>query len=266
MRPLRRLIERLSRGRSFVRSLPADFDHARLVVSPDAALKYLKPGDSAFSTDLLNFAREFVTSGSNVWDIGANVGVFTFAAAAKAGPTGRILAVEADRWLVGLLERAERINRSAGLVVEVLPAAIADRSGSVKFNVAERGRASNWIESATQRTTAGGSRRTRTVPTLSLDTLLDDGPRPDVVKIDIEGAEVLALQGATRLLGEVRPILYVEVGDEQADAVRTILKDAGYGLFDGDAAVESRTNLDRCARNTLALPREDTGFPCDRST
>ena len=253
---MRRIVERLSRGRSFARNLPADFGGARVVVSPDAALKYLKPGDSAFSVDLLNFARTFVSPGSTVWDIGANVGVFTFASAAKTGPTGNVLAVEADRWLAGLLDRAEKLNRAAGLRVEVLAAAISDKAGSVKFNVAERGRASNWIESASQRTTAGGSRSTRIVPTLPLDALLEDGPWPDVVKMDIEGAEVLALRGANRLLADVRPIIYIEVGDEQSAEVNAILTSADYHLFDGDVPRESRVRLDHCSRNTLAIPRE----------
>ncbi|MDG2022012.1 MAG: FkbM family methyltransferase [Phycisphaerales bacterium] len=226
------------------------------MVSPDAALKYLKPGDSAFSTDLLNFAREFVSPGMTVWDIGANVGVFTFAAAARTGPQGQVLAVEADRWLAGLLDRANHLNRDAGLQVQILAAAVSDRAGYARLHVAERGRASNWIDTATQRTTAGGTRKTNLVPTVTLDDLLDQGPAPDVIKMDIEGAEIMALQGGARLLAEARPVFYVEVGQEQREAVGKILTDAGYHLHDGDASAGSRPRLDHCAKNTLAIPSE----------
>ena len=43
------------------------------------------------------------------------------------------------------------------------------------------------------------------------DFLLDHWPAPDFVKMDVEGAELLALQGAGRLLEEVRPTFYIEV-------------------------------------------------------
>ena len=226
------------------------------MVSPDAALKYLKPGDSAFSTDLLNFAREFVLPGNTVWDIGANVGVFTFSAAARTGPEGQVLAIEADRWLAGLLDRANHLNQPAGLQVQILAAAISNRAGYARLHVAERGRASNWIDSASQRTTAGGTRKTNLVPTITLDDLLDHGPAPDIVKMDIEGAEVMALQGGKRLLSEARPIFYVEVGHEQSDAVGKILTDAGYHLHDGDASAGQRPRLDHRAKNTLAIHSE----------
>ena len=125
-----------------------------------------------------------------------------------------------------------------------------------RLHVAERGRASNWIYSASRRTTAGGTRKTNLVPTVTLDDLLDQGPAPDIIKMDIEGAEIMALQGGKRLLAEARPVFYVEVGHEQSDAVGRILTDAGYHLHDGDAPAGSRPRLDHCAKNTLAIPSE----------
>jgi hypothetical protein len=50
------------------------------------------------------------------------------------------------------------------------------------------------------------------VPTVRMDSLIDRGERvPDVIKIDVEGGEVLALRGGRKLLAEKKPLLLIEV-------------------------------------------------------
>jgi len=90
--------------------------------------------------------------------------------------------------------------------------------------------------------------------TVTLDWLLGWFPAPAVVKIDMEGAEALALRGAERVLGEARPRLLLEVYEQNADEVGAILRGYGYRLFDAEARPEGRTPLSRPAYNTLALP------------
>jgi hypothetical protein len=52
----------------------------------------------------------------------------------------------------------------------------------------------------------------RTVPTVRIDSLIAKGEKaPDVIKIDIEGAEYLALKGGSKLLAEKKPLLLLEV-------------------------------------------------------
>jgi len=75
-----------------------------------------------------------------------------------------------------------------------------------------------------------------------------------VLKIDIEGAEALALPGAQRVLGEVRPRLLLEVYEENASEVGDHLRSYGYQLFRASARPEDRTALARPAYNALALP------------
>jgi FkbM family methyltransferase len=59
----------------------------------------------------MRLAAETVGPGNTVWDIGANLGLFGFAAAVAAGPSGRVLAVEPDTALAGLLRRSAAVNR-----------------------------------------------------------------------------------------------------------------------------------------------------------
>jgi len=251
---LRQLAERLSRGRSFTRHLPAEFDRTPVVVSPDAALRYLKPGASAFDAELLAFAREFVKPGHSVWDVGANIGAFTFAAAQRVGPGGAVLSIEADIWLASLLNRSRSLPANQTKPVEILPAAITDAVGVERFTIAARGRASNALEKIGGRSQMGGTRETVLVPTVTLDMLLEHAKTPDVLKIDIEGAEVLALRGGARLLHEARPVIYIEVGEQQNEEVTAMLHEAGYALFDGDLPAAQRVKISDCTANTLAIP------------
>lgn len=92
------------------------------------------------------------------------------------------------------------------------------------------------------------------IPTLTLDSLLNDFFHPTFVKIDVEGAESLVLNGSYQLLSTVRPLIYIEVGNESNQHITETLKRYEYNLFDGDD-LANRTKRDTCAFNTLAVPR-----------
>jgi FkbM family methyltransferase len=252
---IRSLLERLSRGRVLKRRLPAEHGGHALHVSPDAAMKLWQRDLGAVDPFLLTMAGELVRPGMTVWDVGANVGLFAFAAAFAAGPTGRVLAVEADPWLAGLLQRSAETAPPAYAPVEVLAAAVSDAPGTVELCIARRGRAGNHLSNVPGSTQTGGTREVRQVPAVTLDGLLDRSPAPQppqVLKIDTEGAEILCLRGGARLLREVRPVLLVEVTDENADGVGDLLSGHGYTMF--DAGSSRREPLGRPAWNTLALP------------
>lgn len=248
MSPVRRLIECLSRNRVLKKHLPKDLGGVSFLASPDASLFYWKPG---VQSDLFDFAREFVLPGSVVWDIGANVGLFTFAAAHRAGPAGRVVAVEADLWLAGVLLRSVGMQPPTSAPIEILPVATSDSSGIAVFCIANRGRASNFLAEAGGRSQTGGVRSENHVITITLDWLLEQGPAPNVVKIDVEGAELSVLKGGLRVLAEARPVILCEVG-RATDAVTDLFLKHGYALYDWDSP--SRPRVDRACYNTLALP------------
>ncbi len=169
---------------------------------------------------LLQLAGEVVRAGDTVWDIGANMGLFSFAAAAMAGPGGRVLAVEPDTDLVSLLRRsADGAARHAP--VEILPAAVSGELSVARFHVARRNRATSHL-AGFGTAMAGGVRSTRLVPTVTLDWLAARFPAPDVVKIDVEGAELAVLSGGARVLAAC-PALICEVSGQNAEAVSALL-------------------------------------------
>lgn len=250
----RRVAERLSRGVLVRRRMPRDLGSRPIFLSPDSQLQYLMPRWERASRSLLQAARRYVRPRDRVWDIGANCGVFAVAAAHLVGARGEVLAVEADPFLAAALIRTATHRRNSDLRCGVLCAAASDRQGIARLMIAARGRASNSLQESGHRSQAGGIRYMQPVPTFTLDALSEDLGLPDFLKIDVEGAEEAVLNGARRLLRVHRPRIYVEVGEKQEPAVRKLLCEHDYRLFDGDGS--SDLELDRCSFNTLAVPRE----------
>ena len=249
MKMIRTVLERFSRGVVLKRKFRVGEKQIKLFVSPDAQLKYLKINSSGFDQDLVRVALEHVKPGNIVWDIGANVGTFTFSAASLA-QSGAVLAVEADAWLVSLLRRTASLRDYQSADIKILSAAISNENSVSSFMIAARGRASNALSEAGGRSQMGGVRETHYVPTLTLDTLLNSFEEPDFVKIDIEGAELLALQAASKLINDVRPKFYIEVGENVGSQLHRIFKDAGYSCIDPISGNE----IDSCVENTLFVP------------
>ena len=108
-------------------------------------MRYLGRGMTQADPPLLRLAAEVVRRGDTVWDIGANLGLFSFAAAVAAGPAGRVLAVEPDTVLAGLLRRSAAVN-SGHAPVDVLPAAVSDGLSVARFHVARRNRSTNHLD------------------------------------------------------------------------------------------------------------------------
>ena len=245
---IRRLAELLARGRQFRRRVRVAGRLAPIWVSPDAQLKYLKPGERAFDRDLLELAEQRLGPDDVVWDVGANIGSFSVAAATVA-VSGEVIAIEADIWLAQLLRRTAAEPFFDGRI-KVVPCAVAEGPGVARFVIAARGRASNALEASGGRSQMGGVREVVLVPTLSLDTLLETLPAPSFVKIDVEGAELAVLQGAARLLREVRPSIYIEVDQRFAVEVMALFAAANYIALDP----RSGARLERCLENTLFEP------------
>ena len=248
----RTALEQFSRNRSFMRRLPAAFGRAPIVVSPDASLSYWKP---LLRSTLFDFALEFVKPGSVVWDVGANVGLLTIAAAQQSGAAGQIVAIEADMYLVGLLRRSAALQNETTAQIRVIPAAAYDSVGVASFHVARRGRTTNFLEGLHGSTQTGGVRETVNVVQITLDWLLMHMPKPDVLKIDVEGAESGVLRGGERLLATARPVVLCEANADSRAEVSAILSRHGYRFYDWDAPAHSkRVQMESACFNTLALP------------
>ncbi|MGO8757078.1 MAG: FkbM family methyltransferase [Terracidiphilus sp.] len=252
MPTLRALAKRLSQGRSFRIRLPKEYGACRMFVTPEAGLAYWFPKSAIRRESLLRNAAETIKRGNVVWDAGANMGLFSLAAAGLSGPAGRVFAFEPDTDMVKLIRRSARLNPDAA-PVEVVPCAISDTNSLARFNIANNNRAASFLEGFGTGLT-GGAREVQTVLTVSLDWLAERIPPPDVLKIDVEGAELYVFRGAARLLKAKRPVVLFESQGGNWGEISRGLWDLGYTLYNCDLPPAERKPLASPVFNTLALP------------
>jgi FkbM family methyltransferase len=179
--------------------------------------------------------RRFVRPGDVVYDCGANLGLYDrfLVSTLKAG---RVVAFEPSeenrRFLAANLALGGIADR-----VTVLPLALADEDGVAEFQVDDVQTTSGTLSKVTGGEPSEGRRNLRLAPLAEqvlcrrLDTVArEEGlPAPDVIKIDVEGAEALLLRGAAGTLSGRGPRLVIELhGAAVAREVLELLHAHGY--------------------------------------
>jgi FkbM family methyltransferase len=167
-----------------------------------------------------------VARGAVCVDVGAQAGYFTLLMADLAGPEGRVHAVEPLPSNLALLTQNIGLNGLSPRVSVHGVALGAEAAGEVALRPAYPG-------SMDAARVADGTPDAPRVPVTTLDRLLGDLPRVDVVKLDAGGAEHAILEGAEALLARHRPLLVTE--------------------FDAARPGDARAMLDRLARLYPAL-------------
>ena len=146
--------------------------------------------------------------GNVFWDIGATAGVFTVLAARFVGPNGFCLAVDPSPENARLAK--DQLALNSVTTAAVLEMAIGREPGRMHFSFDHAGSAMGHIGSAKV-----GERQIE-VDIETLDGLAKRFPMPDLIKMDIENAELDALEGAQKLLSMKRTIWLIEIHSPQA--------------------------------------------------
>jgi FkbM family methyltransferase len=171
--------------------------------------------------------------GGRVVDVGANVGYFSLLAARCVGALGHVLAFEPVPVVREHLLENIKLNGFANC--EVRSEALCDRSGET-VNFYEGPRNHRGVSSLRA---LSDSDAVHTVRTMRLDDL-PPGQKPiALIKIDVEGAELLALYGMRQSLERDRPDLIIEVTDSflsqmghSAQMLCHFLKNLGYQMYE----------------------------------
>jgi FkbM family methyltransferase len=148
------------------------------------------------------------------WDIGGHFGYHSLALAAQGA---RVTAFEPNRSNAERFRKNREHNKNLAPAIELRDTALSDQVGEVTFvssNDLSGTSSGSHLASALPPEEAGiySDFERVTVPTAKADDLIADGcEAPKVIKLDVEGAELLVLKGAAKLFKEGRPLLFVEV-------------------------------------------------------
>ncbi len=207
-----------------------------------------------YEPELQNAARKFVRSGMVIYDVGANIGYISLMMAQLSGINGKVFSFEALPNNVQRLQKNIALNQMES-IIKVVPKAVVDISHPVSFLA----HASNAMGKA--RGSAG--REAHYEQEIKVDGLaLDDfvfsegNPAPALIKMDIEGGEVLAVKGMQRILKENHPILFIELhGQEAGRVVWQALSKAGYEILKMERGYARIQTLDQLGWKAYILAK-----------
>jgi FkbM family methyltransferase len=167
---------------------------------------------------------KLVRPGMTVYDVGANVGFLAMISARLTGPGGRVLCFEPVPGNARWIEHNARLNDFGQ--VSVRPEALGGEDGEARFLVSS---VSGWGKLESVGASTGDPAGEILVAVRRLDGLLAGGalPRPDFIKMDVEGAEADVLAGARETLRRDGPTLLIELHGTNEPVARA-LADVGY--------------------------------------
>jgi FkbM family methyltransferase len=210
-----------------------------LVDTSDAMVTPWLVLDGLWESHVTDWMQHHLRPGHVFVDVGANVGYFTLLGASLVGEQGTVIAVEAHPHLAELLRRNVIINGYHGHTTTWQRAAWSEATElklHMRRNFASNSSLGSIGTDALVR--LGDTEEIVGVQAVALDDLLADVPRVDVMKIDVEGAEVHVFTGLARtvaanpalvIMFEWSPAQIEDVGDRPG-ALIDLLTGYGFGF------------------------------------
>jgi FkbM family methyltransferase len=197
------------------------------------------------------FVAEHVKPGFVVYDIGAHIGFFTLLFSSLAGTAGRVYAFEP---LPQNFDRLTANIEANGLSnVEACSLAISDEEGSATLVVDDSSLKGHLAEMK-----PGGAENVVRVEARTIDAMVCHAARiPDLLKIDVEGAEGRVMRGAAQTIQACRPRLIIEIHSVQAG--REVIDGLPIPYLFQSIATGIETRLPAAAGHYFARPSEGRG-------
>jgi FkbM family methyltransferase len=200
----------------------------RILRGPLRGKKWIKgAGPNGYWVGTYEVARlralaDALSLGAVVYDVGANVGIYSLLASLRVGPFGKVYVFEPLERNLLYLRRHLTLNKVQNCVI--LETAVCNKEGTLPFSAAA------WHPSMAHLSPDGEI----SVPSTTLDSCIYGGKGlrpPNVIKIDVEGAEFEVLEGASRALAEFHPTIFLEIHGTQLHAdCRASLLANGYRI------------------------------------
>lgn len=201
--------------------------------------------------DMQAALKAIVRDGMTVYDLGANVGFISMIAARLVGPQGHVVSFEPVPANARQIKYNASLNKFSHVIVR--EEAMSDKEGCATFQVTDF--------PTTGRLDTGGVNEAKTgevtVAVRRLDAVVTEAslPLPDLMKIDVEGAEADVLEGASQTLATARPIMLIELHGTN-EAIKGALESRNYTphiLFSRASITDAHWNA-----HVIAVPRERT--------
>lgn len=175
-----------------------------------------------YELEAQKFFEKIIKEGDIVYDIGAHVGFYSLLASNKVGSNGKIFSFEPLPRNIVYLRKHIDINNIKN--IDVIEAAVFDKEGVVFMD--------DKINSFYAKISDNGDLKIRTV---MLDNLVSSEKLlpPNVIKIDVEGAELSVLKGADFILNKYNPTIFLSMhilNDKIHKNCCNFLRDRGYNL------------------------------------
>ena len=193
------------------------------------------PDQASTLRGLAGLRRHYFGDGVLAVDCGANIGVFTIELARHMKGWGSVISIEAQEFIYYALTGNIAINNCFN--ARAILAAVGDADGSMSIPVLDytaaasfgslelKPSANEYIGQKVDYSEAGMV----DVRLMKLDSLRLS--RLDLLKIDIEGMEIEALNGAAETISKCKPICYVELLKSDATRINSFFSERGYRVF-----------------------------------
>jgi FkbM family methyltransferase len=174
-----------------------------------------------------------IKAGDSVVDVGANIGYMTGIMAVAAGSSGRVEAFEPHPTLKSKLSNnvwswSQQTYKPLLAGIGVRPEAVSDQEGETYLEIPDDFTSNNGLAFLVDKP----STSSLTVRSVRLDSVLTGRPQLDLLKVDVEGAELQVFQGAVKSLSShtIRNIIFEEHRSFPTP-VTTFLQQYGYTIF-----------------------------------
>ncbi|MDF0490487.1 FkbM family methyltransferase [Sphingomonas sp. H39-1-10] len=223
----------LDKGKAAPRTARIEVDGLVLHAPAPPADQPADAGETASRAHLRGMIASLLMPGQFILDIGAGIGEFAIHAARRIGPSGRVVALEPAPQLMRLLIANSLAHEAAN--IDILPFAAADGEGFV--SLIQRGQRLTFADVA--QADLLGETDAQIVYARTIDSIVPETQKVDIVRIALAGFEFRALSGAASLLKAHRPAIIGDYAPRQleqysgvpGEAYLRFLKACGYSSF-----------------------------------
>ncbi|MFH1656592.1 MAG: FkbM family methyltransferase [Candidatus Nealsonbacteria bacterium] len=222
---------------------------SKMKINPNDESFSMRETFEGYATNLIhektttNLFKKIVKKGNVVVDLGANIGYFTLLAAKLVGPSGKVYAFEPEPKNFNYLKDNIKINNYNHVFLN--QKAVSDKQGITKLFICSYDTGHHTINQNKGIEVYSSGREIQEksieIETIILDDFLRDKTnKVDILKIDVEGAELLAVKGMKGILEKNRnikilleffPLLIKEMGSSPKELMRILVREHGFNVF-----------------------------------